>query len=458
MIKKLLVKYFLLTALVFGLLVRLVSLNQSLWMDEAISAVAAKDFSYTGIVNNFILSDTHPPLHYLVLKFWTSIFGYSEISLRLPSLIFGFLTIFVVFKIGEMLGRKTAVFAALLTAFSPLLIYYSQEARMYSLTTLLVSLIMYFFFTKKWFWYSLTLPILLITDYLPLFILIPIGFLLVFTPGLKNNFKSIILSHVPFMVSAILAFPLFNAQRLSTTAYLSSNDWWGSLLGVSNLKSLALVWVKFLIGRINFMPIYVYGVVIVVTSILVITALIVSFKHFKKTYPFWLWWLVPIATSFILLFGLPGFSYFRLIFTLPALLIIISCGFSKIKFGSLFFVVFLILQIFFSSIYLFNKNYWREDWKSAVNFIESNVKSDEFVYISYKESFTPYSWYAKKPEIVKSFMLDQVGGKSLYSLDYLMDATDPTRAYYAKLRELGYKNTGVYNFRGVGQVRYWVKI
>ena len=36
----------------------------------------------------FFLSDFHPPLYYLVLKAWSSVFGYSEFSLRLPSVIF----------------------------------------------------------------------------------------------------------------------------------------------------------------------------------------------------------------------------------------------------------------------------------------------------------------------------------------------------------------------------------
>jgi hypothetical protein len=48
--------------IVFAFVVRLISLSQSLWMDEAISATVVKNFDLGGIVNKFALGDTHPSL------------------------------------------------------------------------------------------------------------------------------------------------------------------------------------------------------------------------------------------------------------------------------------------------------------------------------------------------------------------------------------------------------------
>ena len=132
--------WWLLTALV-GLYLAVAS--QSLWLDEAISANVGRNNSYQGIVSNFSKFDFHPPGYYLVLKTWTDIFGYSEISLRLPSIIFTLITVTLVYKLGGM-G------AAMIVGFNPLLVYYSHEARMYALVTMLLTTAVYFLIRKKY--------------------------------------------------------------------------------------------------------------------------------------------------------------------------------------------------------------------------------------------------------------------------------------------------------------------
>jgi uncharacterized membrane protein len=79
---------------------------------------------------------------------WTSVFGYSELAIRLPSVIFAVATLVLVYKIVlKILPKNTfvALLAASLLATSQLHIYYSQEARMYSMVTLLSSLAIYSF-------------------------------------------------------------------------------------------------------------------------------------------------------------------------------------------------------------------------------------------------------------------------------------------------------------------------
>ena len=62
--------------LIIAFLFRLIGLNQSLWLDEAVTAKVVRQFSYLDIVRQFSPSDFHPPLYYLFIKFWTNIFGY----------------------------------------------------------------------------------------------------------------------------------------------------------------------------------------------------------------------------------------------------------------------------------------------------------------------------------------------------------------------------------------------
>ncbi|MFA6602424.1 MAG: hypothetical protein WCT01_01340, partial [Candidatus Shapirobacteria bacterium] len=71
-----------------GLVLRLISLDQSLWLDEAITAQVAKK-TPTEIVSQFSVADFHPPTYYWLMAGWSRVCQNSEVCLRLPSVIFG---------------------------------------------------------------------------------------------------------------------------------------------------------------------------------------------------------------------------------------------------------------------------------------------------------------------------------------------------------------------------------
>lgn len=165
--------------LIIGLVMRFVQINQSLWLDEAIGAIAAKNFSYTHLITDFLKSDNHPPLYYLVLKFWTSVFGYSEISLRLPSILFGLGTIYLTYLIAKTITKSKyiPIVAAFLVSISSFFIYYSQEARMYAMAAFLASLAIYAYIkllrkSNNYWWavFSVSITALIFTDYMPIFL------------------------------------------------------------------------------------------------------------------------------------------------------------------------------------------------------------------------------------------------------------------------------------------------
>jgi len=131
-----------LAILLLGSALRLTNLTyHSLWFDEAISIRWARS-SLTRIieVGMALVEDRLPPLYYLLLKWWVDWAGLSEFSVRYLSVIFGVLLIPIIYVLGRRLGnRAVGLLAALLTALNPFLIWYSQEARMYSLAVLLGS-------------------------------------------------------------------------------------------------------------------------------------------------------------------------------------------------------------------------------------------------------------------------------------------------------------------------------
>jgi uncharacterized membrane protein len=80
------------------------------------------------------LSDTSPPLYYLVLYAWTRADGTSDASLRLFSVAWALACFPIVWSLARHVGgRAAALPTATLFTFSPLCVYYSTEGRMYSL-------------------------------------------------------------------------------------------------------------------------------------------------------------------------------------------------------------------------------------------------------------------------------------------------------------------------------------
>ena len=83
-------------------------------------------------------SESAPPLYYALAWGWTQLTGTGEFGLRSLSALAGVATVPVVYLIGiELCGRRTGLMAAALVAVNPMLLWYSQEARAYSLLVLL---------------------------------------------------------------------------------------------------------------------------------------------------------------------------------------------------------------------------------------------------------------------------------------------------------------------------------
>lgn len=125
---------------VLGAFVRLAGLgDKSLWIDESFSVWVARQ--PLGTVWRLTADlDLHPPLYYTLLHHWLAVGGDSEAAARSLSALLGVLTLPVVHLIGTRIGgRSLGLVAAGLLAVSPMHVYYAQQARMYTLLTLLAA-------------------------------------------------------------------------------------------------------------------------------------------------------------------------------------------------------------------------------------------------------------------------------------------------------------------------------
>ena len=107
--------------------------TDALGASEAYSAWAAAKPGVGAIVRTPVLHDPGKQLlYYVVLHYYTRIFGLSEISLRSMSVIFSLMTLVLVFALGcEMFDEHAALAAAAIWAFNPLAVVFAHTARMY---------------------------------------------------------------------------------------------------------------------------------------------------------------------------------------------------------------------------------------------------------------------------------------------------------------------------------------
>lgn len=468
--------------IVLGIILRLIAINQSLWLDEAIGALVVKNESYAQILTDFPKHDNHPPLYYLTLKAWTNIFGYSEPALRALSVAFGVLTVYLIYKIGERIDERLKIWPAFLLATSPLFIYYSQEARMYIMVAFLASAAFYFFLLTLgerprkvfvWILFSLTATALVFTDYIPVFLLLVFPLVGLIKRMSKDWWKKLFFSAIPLVLLGIAWLPTFLYQARAGRLFLQSLPGWSQVAGGATAKQAVLVWTKFALGRISFEPKNIYYALVVIFSIPLLIALAEAWKKREKVIPIWLFLLAPLVLGFIASIFFPAFIYFRFIFLLPAFYLLVAWGVKHFeKTASLILIVFISAgNIFGWLIYIKDPNQQREQWRQAVSFIENRATVGDIAVFENPEPFAPYLWYAKgKLEAqgatdsilatqntvakTKSLLSNETG---VYYFEYLHDLEDPNGFVESAISELGFKKTAIFNFIGVGQITYFVK-
>ena len=129
-----------LTAL--GAVLRFATLGvQAYHHDEIVTASRVLRVGFGHAMDAVGFSESAPPLYYALAWPWTQVVGNGEWGLRSLSAFAGVATIPVVYLIGrELRGARAGLLAAALVAVNPMLLWYSQEARAYSLLGLFCAL------------------------------------------------------------------------------------------------------------------------------------------------------------------------------------------------------------------------------------------------------------------------------------------------------------------------------
>jgi uncharacterized membrane protein len=422
--------------LFLSLLLRLISLNQSLWLDEATTALVSQMPVYD-FFSKFMPADFHPPLYYLVIHYWTVLFGTSEVVLRLPSVIFGILSIYTIYTIAKELKFKWPIIPALFLATSGLHIYYSQEARMYMMVSWLVSYLVLTYIRKQWKLFSVLLALIFLTDYLSILIL-PALFVHTVLYS-KSDIKKFIYSIVPFGLTFVLWLPTFFKQLMNGMSVKSSMSGWWDILGAVSFKNIALIPTKFILGRVSLDNKVLYGFLI--TVLILIFGYAISKAKNKLV---WSWFGLSLVLGILISFLIPTLTYFRYLFILPAFYLLVAENTNRY-----IIAIVLAVNIVSSSFYLLNAKFHRENWRELKNVVGSNV-----IVLSTTSQKEALIYYGLDNQIVSLQELKSNFPQQVWLSRYVWNVFDPSDSTRKNIEELGYNWSEEVNLNGVVVWKY----
>ncbi|MDP8234637.1 MAG: glycosyltransferase family 39 protein [Candidatus Saelkia tenebricola] len=390
-----------------GLSLRFYNLsNYSLWYDEALSVIQVQD------AEQISPKDFTPPLYGLFMKFWMQITD-SEFGLRFPSAIFGSISILMIFLVGKALFTdKVGLIGAFLLAISPFQIYYSQEARMYSLITLLTLSSAYLFIRSlknetNGFWIGFVIITLLnmYTHYIGVFFWIAeIIFISVIFRKLSKKIKKrcFIGNILIFLLSSpwlVLSYNALENIKKSTSTY---KYFWAPAV---SLKSLFLTLKTFSIG---YHAVYLVSLCTVAIFVFFFIQGVMKFKKDKSLILSLLCLILPVGAIFIT--SKFKSMYVDRYFISSALFyyLIVASGLSGLNNKKLVLSMFCIA--FLSTITLVNyynnilpysdkEHVWiqrKKDHRGIVRYIGKNYEEGDAVYHTCRNTIYPFIYYANR--------------------------------------------------------------
>jgi len=453
---------------ILGSALRIYGLDKSLWLDEVISVNRQRDIQ--SLVSHI---DLPGKLYFIILHFFM-IFGNDEVAARSPSVIFGVLSIYLIYKVGELFfGRpREGLIGAFLLSISTMHVWYSQEARYYSISMFLSLLSLFLFYKairengkKLWVGFIISTILAVLSHWYMLFIpLIEMSFLAFI---LIKNRRSVIMrarkiggKKIFLLVLGLMVAPISSIRLLQTALSLVETGWilrieWGlkpesffedffsyfsfgfSFSSLSNLcgRVMASSFLYF------FLLFFLLG----------IFASIGKYRELTVFLLLWIFLPTMIVLILTLNFGSPITSAKYMIFILPGYLIVISRGISSIdaslircyckirysftsiplverKKGAILAIAMATI-LAFAGISVFPlQQYYKsgspENWKAAADYLVTNARPDDIIVVEPRWIMECLLYYYEKNSSMAGPM-----NKITTSMDYFEDFKDVSSKY-----------------------------
>ena len=352
--------------------------TKSLWLDEG-ATVALARASWSHFIWVWWHGEANPQtIYFLVMRGWI-LLGRSETCLRLPSALFGVASIPLMYVMARrFVSVGPALEAAALLAFSPAHVYYSQEARSYTLTILFVLLSSYFFVRavegdrrRDWVLWTILCILAFYSHYFSALVPVAQACSLFFRK--KPPWKPTIVGGLVILVTAIPGLTYIFRAAPENLHFIwmpqaSPRELWhlGMFYGGSGVKVfLALI-------------LWIAGLVAIART------------RGRDSESFWRgmlivsWAVLPAAITAAVSLRHPIFMQRYLIFSLPATMLLAAMGMAALR--KMHVGVVLVVALCAMSIPTIVKDYHkpREDWRSASSAIlASALPGDAVVFFPF---------------------------------------------------------------------------
>lgn len=413
--------YILVLILIIGTALRIYNLgNTDFWLDEASSIFFANNIGLC-----FISKDPNPPLYIILLSFWLKLFGKEEYIIRLLSVIFGVLAIFVSYKLGTYLFNKHAgLINAFILSISPFHIWYSQEARGYALFCFLVLLTSYLFFLalekdKNYLWGLFTFSLVLsaYTSYFTFFLIggeATVFVIRKYRPFAKKWLMSCFFTLLVFLPRGTIFLRSFSKIKI--------NFW----ITKPNLKSLIITLENFNLGY-NATP-WTYKCAIFLSIILFISCLLLYRKGPReiknKLSALFLILFIPIISIFFLSKFIPIYIDRQLLTFSGFYYLLISVGLMNIR-NRILKVVLVATFCILCGLALFNYYlqympsnyahhlgaYVKKPFNPAIQFINKEIREKDIIAHTCPVTLMSFIFYLNPPQTSQYYFLSRAQDK-----------------------------------------------
>ena len=370
---------------------RLHSLDgQSLWRDE-VDSLRFATRPLAQVLGNFTRPGENGPLFFLALRPWLTASGTTEFALRFPSVLLGLLALPLVFVWGRRLfGLSIALLATLLMAVNPYHLWYSQEAKMYALLVVVAMLAMWAFVQAiergKWWRWVVWLLLISVGFYVHVMavLLVPlqIGWLLL-NPRWRRRWRSfglaLLVLILPYVPLVWWQWKLFADPNFSTG---------------HRFAPLTELLQRLVQAQIQGIPPRPNALLFAAPIFLLLAAIFLS-KRFRLARQLTLlWWLLPALGIFFISLQVPIFLDRYLIFTLPALVLLLAAGAWLVGRENRWLAGLLVLLLVSFQLWQGwqqTSRPWKADFRAAAAYVQPRRLPDDLTFFSFPTSVSTTS-------------------------------------------------------------------
>lgn len=362
-------------------------LTQSYWRDEAFSVLLAQK----NILDVLVLTakDFSPPLYYLLLRMWATMFGYTEISTRMLSFALFLVLLVGVKKIVNQLlhitDQKQWIYL-LLFAINPIIFYYAFETRGYMLLAVAVTWSWYALIKKddsSFFWFTI---VGLYTHYFYVFVLISQAIWTYLHKRLpRREFALASLSFTPWL---IFSWMQHSAQ---------SDQFWIT----NSFKLIVIQWPSLLLTGHEFTFPYPKDFTLLPLTLTLYATFVFMFlrkkhivQHKELCSAFLLWTFFPVIAVLAISVWKPLFLPRYLIFTTIGFLLLLSYGTTQMR-GRLSKLIVVFVILLGSLWYLRTEVQYRkkEPIREVVQAIKKTAGPNDLIYVDDPLNFHTSQYY-----------------------------------------------------------------